>query len=190
MSIATMRGDHGETGLIGGRRVSKACARIDAIGEVDELGTQLAFARAICPQADLRALILDVQRQLFAIGETLATDPASGSAPAFDRGLVDALSNHVHRLEAVDGILLDWAIPGEDVAAAAFEMARAACRRAERSLVRLKDSSEPVDPTALAYLNRLADLLWLIGRLLERDSGAETRLRRTENGKPSWSRAW
>jgi cob(I)alamin adenosyltransferase len=186
-----MHGDRGETSLIGGRRVSKGSLRIEAIGDVDELGTQLAFARAMCPHPDTQALIKDVQRQLFAVAEALAAEPVSTDAPApLDGGLVDTLTGHVHRLEAIDGMLLDWALPGEDVPAAACEMARATCRRAERSVVRLKDAGESVDPTALAYLNRLADLLWLIGRFLEHESKTDARLRAEQDGGRRWSRAW
>jgi cob(I)alamin adenosyltransferase len=191
MSIATTRGDEGQTSLVGGRRVSKASLRIDAIGAIDELGTHLAFARAICPHPDTRGFIKEVQRQLFAIAEILATEPeATDPPPSLDRGLVDALTERVHRLESIDGLMLDWALPGENVPAAACEMARTTCRRAERSLVRLQETGELVEPTTLAYLNRLADVLWLISRFLEHESRADARLRPREDGGPRWSRAW
>ena len=102
MSIATMRGDGGQTSLIGGRRVSKGSGRIEAIGTIDELGAQLAFARAICPHPETGAFMRDVQRQLFAIAETLATEPASTDAPpSLDRTLVDALTARGHRLRVL-----------------------------------------------------------------------------------------
>ena len=191
MSIATMRGDGGQTSLIGGRRVSKGSGRIEAIGAIDELGAQLAFARAICPHPETGAFMRDVQRQLFAIAETLATEPASTDAPpSLDRTLVDALTERVRRMESIEGLLLDWALPGEDAPAAACEMARTTCRRAERSIVRLQEAGEPIDPSALAYLNRLADVLWLIGRFLEHESKVDARLRPKEDGGLRWSRAW
>jgi cob(I)alamin adenosyltransferase len=191
MSIATMRGDGGHTSLIGGQRVSKGSGRIDAIGAIDELGTQLAFARAICPHVETRAVLKDVQQQLFAVAESLATAFGQPEAPPpLDRARVDALTERVHHLEAIDGLLLDWALPGEDVAAAACEIARATCRRAERCVARLQDAGESIDLTALAYLNRLADVLWLIGRFLEHESHTDARLRAQPDGGPRWSRAW
>jgi cob(I)alamin adenosyltransferase len=191
MSIATQRGDGGETSLIGGEQVSKGGLRIEAIGVVDELGAQLAFLRAICPNTDIKDIITDAQRRLFAIGESLATGrEGNHQRPLLNPVIVDALTNHVHRLESIDGLLIDWALPGDVVTAAACEVARTVCRRAERALVRLRDAEEPVDPLALAYLNRLADVLWLSGRLLEREANVDTRLRQTSGGNSPWSRAW
>ena len=190
MSIATTKGDAGETGLIGGRRVSKGGARVDALGAIDELMTHLAFARSICPRDDTRGLIRGFQRQLFAIGESLASDP-DGPVPAcLDAAIVEALTVDVHRLEAIDGLLIDWALSGDNAPAAALDVARAVCRRAERSVVRLQDGGERVDPVALAYLNRLADLLWLLGRQLECDANVDARLRDDCSAAPRWSRAW
>jgi cob(I)alamin adenosyltransferase len=191
VSIATMRGDGGETSLVGGQRVSKGSPRMEAVGTIDELGAQLAFARAICPHPETRGLIKHVQRQLFALAESVATAPDAGNPPSsLDRGLADGLTDQVHRLESIDGLLLDWALPGDDVPAAACEMARATCRRAERAAVRLRNAGEPIDPTVLAYLNRLGDVLWLIGRFLEHESNVDARLRRDGNAGSRWSRAW
>ena len=186
MSIATTHGDRGDTSLVGGRRISKGSLRIDAIGDVDALGAHLALARAINPNAELRDVIKEVQRQLFAIGEMLATD--GEPLPALDAAWVDGLTSNVHRLEAIEGMAADWVLPGDHVAAAVCELARASCRRAERSVVRLKDAGERVDVTVLAYLNRLADLLWLMSRALEREAGIDARLRQADG--PRWSKAW
>jgi cob(I)alamin adenosyltransferase len=103
---------------------------------------------------------------------------------------VEALTAHVHRLERVDGILLDWAIPGEQTAAAALDVARTTCRRAERTVVRLSEAGEVCDKNMVAYLNRLADLLWLLSRFLERDVAADARLRADKHDPARWSRAW
>jgi cob(I)alamin adenosyltransferase len=88
-------------------------------------------------------------------------------------------------------MLSDWSIPGEHAAAAAYDVARTVCRRAERCVVRLIDEGETVDPNVLPYLNRLSDLLWLFGRKLELDAGVSGSLRSAnEKGGPRWSRAW
>ena len=190
MSIATKLGDSGQTGLIGGSRVSKADARVEAYGTVDELNAALGFARSVCADDSLRAATEKIQRTLFNVGASLAT-PAESRKGAAVLGAadVDELTEQVHRIEAIEGILADWTLPGAQVPSAAFEVARTVCRRAERCAVRLAESGEEVQPEVLAYLNRLSDLIWLFGRLLERNAGDDARLREDGQGG-RWSRAW
>ena len=105
--------------------------------------------------------------------------------------MADRLTAEVHRLEAVEGILADWSIAGEHRAAAAFDVARTICRRAERALVRLQEAGAVVQPAILAYVNRLSDLLWLFGRKLELDAGVSGSLREmTGKAGNRFSRAW
>src|SRR6266853_2909631 len=160
MSISTMRGDGGETSLAGGVRVSKASARVETYGTIDELISSLGFARSICEDAEIAALTKNVQQDLFKIGSSLAT-PTESPKPQIliEPALVDRLTAEVHRIEAIDGMLADWSIPGEHRAAAAFDVARTICRRAERALVRLQEAGAVVQPAMLAYINRLSDLL-------------------------------
>jgi cob(I)alamin adenosyltransferase len=192
MSIATKTGDDGGTALGGGVRVSKASLRVEAYGTVDELASQLGFARSICDDAEIAKLAQSIQVELFTIGAALATAPDSRKAPpSISTELVDRLTNEVHRIEAIEGIVADWSVPGGHTAAAAFDVARTVCRRAERAAVRLSEAGEPVQPTLLAYLNRLSDLLWLAGRKLELDAGVNSSLRADTGHKgPRWSRAW
>jgi cob(I)alamin adenosyltransferase len=104
---------------------------------------------------------------------------------------VDRLTSEVHRIEAIEGILADWSISGEHRGAAAFDVARTVCRRAERGLVRLREAGETVQPAILAYLNRLSDVLWLFGRKLEHDAGVSGSLRDlTGKSGNRFSRAW
>jgi len=191
-SISTMRGDGGETSLAGGVRVSKASARVETYGTIDELNSNLGFARSICEDAEIAALTKSVQQDLFKIGSSLAT-PTESPKPqvVIDPALVDRLTAEVHRIEAIDGILADWSLPGEHRAAAAFDVARTICRRAERALVRLQEAGAVVQPAILAYVNRLSDLLWLFGRKLERDAGVSGSLREaTGKAGNRFSRAW
>jgi len=189
MSITTKGGDRGETSLPGGARVSKANPRVEAYGTVDELISTLGFARALCPDAEIRGLTKQIQKELFSVGGALAADPARGEAPAdLEPALVESLTAHVHRIEALPGLLDDWALPGEDAAAAAYDVARTVCRRAERLAVALDAADGGVSPTAVAYLNRLSDLLWLFGRQLEKQAGVDGRLR--ESGGSRWTKAW
>jgi len=192
MSISTMRGDSGETSLAGGVRVSKASARVETYGTIDELNSAMGFARSICEDAEIAAFTRSVQQELFKIGSSLAT-PAESPKPqiVIEPALVDRLTAEVHRIEAVEGILADWSIPGEHRAAAAFDMARTICRRAERALVRLQEAGVAVQPAMMAYVNRLSDLLWLFGRKLEHDAGVSGSLREaTGNAGNRFSRAW
>ena len=191
MSIATKAGDSGETGLIGGERVSKAAARVEAYGTVDELGAALGFARSICADEEVRELTKAIQRELFAVSGALANPRAAERAePYVTDAMIEQLTAHVHRIEAAEGILSDWSLPGEHAAAAAYDVARTVCRRAERAVVRLSESGGAVLPPITAYLNRLSDLLWLFGRLLELRAGVDARLRDGGREGPEWSRAW
>ena len=191
MSIATMRGDGGETGLAGGIRVSKSHSRVEAYGTIDELISTMGFARAICDDAETRVLTKAIQKELFAVGSAIATPPESPKKPPqIADGWVDALTEHVHRIEAIEGILGDWSIPGEHPASAAYDVARTVCRRAERLVVGLPPHGITVQPNVLRYLNRLSDLLWLIGRLLELHAGVDASLRDPSHKGGKWSRAW
>jgi cob(I)alamin adenosyltransferase len=192
MSISTMRGDGGETSLAGGVRVSKASERVETYGTIDELISSLGFARSICEDAEIAALTKSIQQDLFKIGSALATPAESPKPPVqIEQALVDRLTTEVHRIEAIDGILADWSIPGEHRAAAAFDVARTICRRAERALVRLQEGGVAVQPAVLAYVNRLSDLVWLFGRKLEHDAGVSSSLRdATGKAGNRFSRAW
>jgi cob(I)alamin adenosyltransferase len=192
MSIATKHGDAGDTGLIGGERVSKASPRVEAYGTIDELNSSMGFARSICDDEEVRELTKSLQRELFTVAGAVANPQSAEAAPTtyVTPEMVEALTAHVHRIESVEGILSDWSLPGEHAAAAAYDVARTVCRRAERCVVRLAESGEAVNPHVVPYLNRLSDLLWLLGRLLELHAGVNARLRDDEHKGPRWSRAW
>ena len=192
MSIATKHGDKGDTGLIGGARVSKADVRVEAYGTVDELGAAMGFARSICEDAEVRELTKSIQRELFTVAGAIASPAGGAESPTtyVTPEMVEALTAHVTRVEATEGILSDWSLPGDHAAAAAYDVARTVCRRAERAVVRLGETGAELNPHVIAYLNRLSDLLWLMGRLLELRAGLDTRLRDDEHTGPRWSRAW
>jgi cob(I)alamin adenosyltransferase len=191
MSIATMRGDGGETGLAGGIRVSKSSDRVEAYGTIDEMISCMGFARSICGDEEVRTVTKSLQKELFKVGSAIATPPESPKQPPeITDAMVDALTAHVHRMEAVEGILKDWSIPGEHAEAAAYDVARTVCRRAERLTVALHERGIPVQRNVLRYLNRLSDVLWLFGRLLELRAGISSKLRNEEHAGPRWSRAW
>lgn len=190
-SIATKTGDRGQTGLVGGVRVSKSSLRVETYGTVDELNSFLGFARAVCDHAGVKELTQRIQKELFVLGAELATPGIPTAEQAHvTQELIDRLTDEVHRIEAMEGILSDWSVPGDNTASAAFDVARTVCRRAERYAVRLAESEEKVSPLAIMYLNRLSDLVWLLGRWIELDQGANSALRDDEHQGKRWSRAW
>jgi len=191
MSIATKRGDGGQTGLAGGIRVSKSDLRVESYGSVDELNTFLGFARSICQNKEITEWTEEIQRTLFRVGSALATPPESKKKPSvISTEDVDKLTDLVHKIEATEGILADWSLAGGHTESAAYEVARTVCRRAERNAVRFVENGGSVQPEVLAYLNRLSDVIWLFGRLIEFDAGINSRLRDDGKAGPKWSRAW
>jgi len=191
MSIATMTGDKGKTALIGGERVSKADLRVESYGTIDELGAALGFARSICGDAEINELTKSIQRDLFLVAGSVANPNFTDAPkPYVAPEMIERLTTEVHRIEKMEGILTDWSLPGDVASAAAFDIARTVCRRAERCVIRLQDAGETVDAQVVTYLNRLSDLLWLVGRLLELRAGVDSRLRDEEHAGNKWTRAW
>jgi len=191
MSIATKRGDGGQTGLAGGIRVSKTHPRVECYGTVDELISQMGFARSICQDAEIAGRIERIQRELYKLGSALATPPESRKTPPeITAAMVDALEVEVHQIEAEPGVLADWSLPGASPDSAAIDVARTICRRNERLAAGLMEAGIISNPHILAYLNRLSDLLWLFGRLIEARRGVDSSLRTEEKAGPRWSRAW
>lgn len=191
MSIATKTGDQGQTGLIGGTRVSKADLRVEAYGTIDELSAALGWARAVCEDDEIKALVKAIQTELFQVNATVATVPDDKrTPPEVTMEMIEALTAQVDGIEKMDGIFADWAIPGDFAPSAAIDVARTVCRRAERCLVRLiEENDDPRFPNVMTYLNRLSDLLWLYGRLMEIRAGINSKLRGETTGR-SWSKAW
>ena len=173
MKIYTKTGDSGETSLFGNIRVSKADARVDAYGEVDELNACLGAARAAGIDADVSALIESLQKDLFALGARLA-DPSGRIAPrvgkvAIDAATVQRLEQAIDRLEEPLPPLRHFILPGGSPAGALLHLARTVCRRAERRVIAL--GTDAVDPMLIVYLNRLSDLLFVIARAVNHRSG-------------------
>jgi len=164
--ITTRTGDAGDTGLGDGSRVSKDHPRVRALGELDELNSALGLVLAEDVPAEVSEALSNVQHDLFDLGgevsipgHTLVTDAQ-----------VARLEETIERWNAELPALKEFILPGGTRAAAAAHLARTVCRRAERSLVQLKEK-EKVSDAALRYLNRLSDLLFIAGRRLNRAAG-------------------
>jgi cob(I)alamin adenosyltransferase len=173
VKIYTRTGDDGTTGLLGAARVSKADARIEAYGTVDELNASIGVARSLDRERGLEADLSAVQSRLFQIGAELAAEEA-GALAKLDRIRdvdVESLERWIDRLEADLPALKRFILPGGSALGAALHVARTVCRRAERRVVALS-SARPVEPRIVRYLNRLADALFVLARWCNRKAGA------------------
>ena len=161
--IATRTGDKGETGLGDGTRVPKDSARIQALGDIDELNSSIGVLLAEKMPAKLRQALLHIQHGLFDLGGEVCIPGHTMITEAHVAHLDGLLKTHNKRLPP----LKEFILPGGTRAAALAHLARTACRRAERSLVALGRAA-PVGELARQYLNRLSDLLFVLGRVLNR----------------------
>lgn len=168
MSIATRRGDGGETDLLYGGRVPKHHPRTEAYGALHEALAALGLARAWLPPGPLKDDTLRIQKELFLVGAELATDLAHLHRLRHRIGEehVRVLDQRLAEAEEKSPVT-DWVIPGEGAASAAFHLASTIVRRTERRAVKLRDDGLLENPHLLAYLNRLADLLFLYAKLSE-----------------------
>ncbi len=179
--VTTRTGDDGTTGLLGDLRVPKTDKAIVALGEVDEATSTLGVARAACRAAGLTRvhdLLLSFQNDLYALMGDIATTPEA--RPKIGLYLSDA------RLEALDALVLSlrqevqigtrFIVPGDHPASAALDLARAVTRRAERAVIPLTQQGWLPNTTPQRYLNRLSDVLFLLGRLADTELGGPSQL--------------
>lgn len=171
MSIVTKTGDQGETSLMYGRRVSKTDPRVEAYGCVDELNAALGLVRALSENEFITKEILATQKDLITLMGELATAREDIDRYVKDgfklttADMVDRLTSVIIDLEKDKSLYpKDWVIPGGSAVSAALDFARTTCRRAERSVVALKD----LNGEMLRYLNRLSDLCWILARYIEK----------------------
>ena len=155
--------------MIYGERVSKADLRVEAYGTLDELNSFLGLARVHCDDTAINEVLEQLQRDSFVVNAELATPTEQHHKlkVRVNAAMTEQLEAHVHEIESMTGILDDWALPGATAAGAAIDVARTVARRAERCVVRLANADEVPNVEILRYLNRLSDLLWLLGRRYE-----------------------
>jgi cob(I)alamin adenosyltransferase len=164
MKIYTKTGDRGDTGLFGGERVRKDHGRIRAYGTVDEVNAVVGWARASAPDAELDSVLKKIQNDLFDLGAVLATpDPQKLRGPFIGDGDIRALEAVIDRLEKDLEPLRNFILPGGGEAGARLHVARTVCRRSERDIVTLTETTE-IDPNVVIYMNRLSDLLFVMAR--------------------------
>jgi cob(I)alamin adenosyltransferase len=171
--IYTRTGDDGTTGLVDGSRVAKTNARMAAIGDVDEANSAIGVAIVALGDGPLSPLLTRVQNDLFDLGADLAT-PGDDFTPS--DMVLRVVQRQVERLEGeIDGLnadiapLTSFVLPGGSAGAAACHVARATVRRAERSVAAMGRAN----PQALAYLNRLSDLLFVAARAANQNGAGD-----------------
>lgn len=170
MKIYTRSGDAGSTGLFGGPRVSKDDRRIEAYGTVDELNAALGLARCAGVSAEIDQELDRIQHELFSIGgELAAPDPSKHGLCVIDQGHIQYLESLIDRHDSVLPELKHFILPGGSEAASRLHLARAICRRAERRVVSLASEAE-ISESAIIYLNRLSDYLFVLSRVANREA--------------------
>ncbi len=172
MKLYTRTGDAGETALFDGTRVRKNDERVDAYGEVDELNAWIGLVRASDGAGPLDAALVQIQRDVFALGAQLA-DPADKIASRVTKAaLTDAdvarLETLIDQFESELPPLRRFILAGGTPAGSALHVARTVCRRAERRIVALEP---PVDAVLLRYVNRLSDLFFVLARIVNHRAG-------------------
>ncbi|HZE11888.1 MAG TPA: cob(I)yrinic acid a,c-diamide adenosyltransferase [Burkholderiales bacterium] len=164
--ITTRTGDGGETGLGDGSRVRKDTPRVAALGEIDELNSAIGVLLAEPLPEKVRASLESIQHDLFDLGGDVSIPGRSTMSSA----QVERLETLIEKLNSGLPRLKEFILPGGTRAAGLAHLARTVCRRAERSLIALS-SSEKVADAGRIYLNRLSDLLFVLGRVLNREGG-------------------
>lgn len=175
--IYTRTGDDGSTGLVDGSRLSKDSARVSAYGDVDETNSVIGLVRLHLTNLGLDRILARIQNELFDLGADLAT-PLPAKDEADSEYALRIVASQVTQLEtdldALNGdmsALTSFILPGGSAPAAYLHQARTVARRAERMMVTLADDA-PVNPHALAYINRLSDFLFVAARWCN-DQGAD-----------------
>ncbi len=173
MKIYTKTGDQGQTGLLGGDRVSKDSLRIHAIGEIDELNAYVGVCCLVVEDDTLKSMLIRVQNHLFDIGSELACPPnGKFDFTSVSASQISQLERELDEMEAELPPLKQFILPGGSVPSAHLHLLRTICRRAERAILALH-SINPVRSELIIYVNRLSDWIFCISRLVNHRLGVE-----------------
>lgn len=169
--IVTKAGDGGKTRLATGEQVSKANARVEAYGAIDEANSALGVARLYTREdARLDPILARLQNDLFDLGADLATPPTTAfEALRVSDAQVERLEREIDALHEAQAPLTSFILPGGSAAAAHLHLARAILRRGERAIAALMDAGENVSPAAIKFANRASDLLFVLARAANKD---------------------
>ena len=183
--IYTKTGDKGETSLFGGARVPKSHVRVEAYGTVDELNSYIGLLTDLITTPQYKTVLKEIQDRLFTIGSILATEPSKQmKTPDLKNEDIQLLENEIDTMDAELPPLKNFILPGGHSTISFCNIARTVCRRAERLVINLvlleKEEGQPINPhnelgqsLSIQYLNRLSDYLFILGRKMAKDLGAE-----------------
>ena len=177
MKISTKTGDKAQTSLMFGRRVSKACQRVKAYGAVDSLSAQIAMARAFAGKSALGGELLNIQKKLVLLMTELATDNADypklsqKNVPLLQQPDLEELEKKIEEMESAGDTFTGWKHAGDTPLDAALNLARTACREAERQIAELSQMQPLPRELIPAYINRLSDLLYLYSISADKTAG-------------------
>ena len=174
MKIYTKKGDKGQTGLIGGIRVSKNDLRINAYGTVDELNAHVGMLRDLVDNNELKHNLLEIQDRLFTAGSLLAVGEKGTKMklPELHKSDIECLESWIDKMDTDLPPMRTFVLPGGHVTVSTCHIVRTVCRRAERLIVELSNQLE-VAEVIVAYFNRLSDYFFTLSRKLSMDLNAE-----------------
>ncbi len=167
MKIYTKTGDDGNTGLQGNYRISKSHTRIISYGTVDEANASIGIALANTLDGDITQILTRIQNELFLVGADLSNPNLNDVKNRVSLGMIESLEKDIDLLESELPPLTNFVLPGGNSAAAQIHHARTVVRRAETQVVQLSEKDE-INSNCIKYLNRLSDLLFVIGRLVNK----------------------
>lgn len=173
--IYTKTGDKGKTSLIGGTRVEKYNIRLEAYGTIDELNSHVGLLWVYTPSDRDKAFLLKMQNKLFDVGSHLATDLSKVELHKTSIILPEEIKEVELYIDEMDNqlpALKSFILPGGSIASSQAHICRTICRRAERRILELSEST-PISPEVLAYVNRLSDFFFVLSRKLNKDEGKE-----------------
>lgn len=173
--IYTRTGDDGTTSLVGGRRVKKSSARLEAYGTIDELSSHIGVLVAQTPDdmKEVAAMLQKIQHKLFNLGAYMASEEPMLLPVGVDAADIEELERAIDDYDAELPKINQFILPGGSVVSAQAHVARTVCRRAERRVLALRDQGVEIAPAAIEYLNRLSDLLFVMARLYNKNLGRD-----------------
>ncbi len=167
MKIYTKTGDDGNTGLQGNLRIAKSHPRIISYGTVDEANAALGIVLTNSLDDDITEILTDIQNDLFLVGSDLSNPNLNDVKNRIALNMVEKLEQYIDKFELELPLLTNFILPGGDVAAAQLHYVRTIVRRAETQVVQLSEKDE-INSNCIKYLNRLSDLFFVLGRLINK----------------------
>lgn len=182
MKIYTKTGDSGNTGLQGNLRIGKSHPRIIAYGTIDEANAALGLVLTNKLDSDVSNTLIDIQNDLFLVGADLSNSNLNDAKNRVSLDMIKKLESQIDKFELELPALANFILPGGALAAAQVHHVRAVVRRAETLVVFLSEKDE-INSNCIVYLNRLSDLLFVLGRLINKRSGTDETLWKAQKDK-------